>query len=978
MRNRRRWVAAALSAAVLAAACSTATPEELAEEFGLDQGTDQPADGDEASGDETSSDDDTAGRDGSSGLDLSDYAPAPDSTPLGFDSDTRVGVLDNGLTYYLRENDSPGSSIELRLVVHAGSVQQEVADSGVAHFLEHMLFNGTDDFPGNELKDALESLGIQFGPELNAFTSFDETVYELWAQTDTEASVDTAIQVLAQWASAATIDSTEVAAERGVVRDELRQRTESADGQVFVDLLEVYTDGTGYEGAAPIGTPEWAETMEEAPLRAFYDRWYRPDNMAVIIVGDVPVDVLEEKLVDAFDEISGRGDDHPTRSPVNPAISPDPIAEIITHPENVADNLSVDFPLTAWDQSTVGGSKLIIWETLIADILTRRLTNAWFDGSLASDGEPYIDEFALNRGLRFYGSNLRSSDLEASLAQYLGILRGAADSGFTVEEVADAVAGFGAGLDSWEASLGSTQDGSYAWWYTNHFLAGVWGEAEQSWIERERGVIRSATAEQLSAHWRWTLASGGPIIAAIGADASTLPTIASMLDIAESTVGSATTGDFVAIDRLMDVPAAVEPTDSYTVLEDAQVWEFENGASVVFQHTEIVEGSVSFEAGSLGGYSALRNVSFAEAALASSAVAASGVGPHSPAQLDQFLSDKSVGVGPFIFTEREGFSGGGAVEDIETLFQLYHLMMTAPRVDEISFRSAIAAGQISIDQVTADAATEAELELWFLSYRPDLNNWVPTQAELDAATPDSLLEIFTSRFGMVDDLVISIAGDAEVGVIERLAATYVGTLPAGPDDSYANQLAPERTKVTAIEIPLRGDAANGGVAWHFDSRAAWDLDDAMTARVLETLIQTLIIDSPREDLGASYGGSADITPWLVPVERMDLTIRVNGDPARIDEIRTAVFAGLSTLAEAGPDQDAFGRAVAVLRADYGFVSNNTFTEQNASAVSGLDDGAVTTINRNRELDQVTIADVRQLAARLIDFDAYGEVARVPA
>ncbi len=969
MWNRRWWAATALSAAVLATACSTVTPEELADEYGLDQ----PADGGETTGG-----DDTAGGDRSSDLELSDYAPAPDPTPLGFDSDTRVGVLDNGLTYYLRENDSPGSSIELRLVVHAGSVQQEVADSGVAHFLEHMLFNGTDDFPGNELKDALESLGIQFGPELNAFTSFDETVYELWAQTDTEASVDTAIQVLAQWASAATIDSSEVAAERGVVRDELRQRTESADGQIFIDLIDIYTEGTGYEGASPIGTAEWAETMEAAPLRAFYDRWYRPDNMAVVIVGDVPVDVLEEKLIDAFDEIFARGDDHPTRSPVTPAISADPIAEIITHPENVADNLSVDFPLTAWDQGTVGGSKLIIWETLIADILTRRLTNAWFDGTLTSDGEPYIDEFSLNRGLRFYGSNLRSSDLEASLAEYLGILRGAADSGFTDEEVTDAVAQFGAGLDSWEASLGSTQDGSYAWWYTNHFLTGVWGEGEQSWIDRERGVIDSISTEELSAHWRWTLARGGPIIAAIGADASTLPSIDSMLDIAETTVGSATSDGFVAIDELMDVPAAVEPTDSYTVLDDAQVWQYENGARVVFQHTEIVEGSVSFEAGSLGGYSALRDVSFAEAVLASNAVAGSGVGPHSPAQLDQFLSDKSVGVGPFIFTEGEGFSGGGAVEDIETLFQLYHLMMTAPRIDATAFRSAIAEGQISIDQVGADAATEAELELWFLSYRPERNSWVPTQAELDAATPDSLLEIFTSRFGRVDDLVISIAGDADVDVIERLAGTYVGTLPAGPDDSFANELVAERTGVTAIEIPLRGDAANGGIAWHFDSRSEWDLDDAITARVLETLIQTLIIDSPREDLGASYGGSAVITPWPIPVERMDLTIRVNGDPDRIDEIRTAVFAGLTDLVEAGPSQDAFDRAVAVLRADYGFVSNNVFTEQNASAVSGLDDGALTTLNRNRELEAVTIADVRQLAARLIDFGTYGEVARVPA
>ena len=970
MRNKRPWVAAALTATLVATACSTATPEELAEAYNLNQATSESADTDDVS---ESSNGATKAGDGSL-----DYAPAPDPTPLQFDSDTLIGTLDNGLTYYLRENDNPGSSIELRLVVHAGSAQQEVPDSGVAHFLEHMLFNGTDDFPGNDLKDTLESLGIQFGPELNAFTSYDETVYELWAQTDSDESLDTAIQVLAQWASAATIDPAEVAAERGVVRDELRQRTESADGQIFVDFVELYTDGTGYEGSSPIGTAEWAETMEEAPLRAFYDRWYRPDNMAVIIVGDVPVDILEEKLIDSFAEISARGDDHPTRTVVAPAISPNPIAEIITHPENVADNLSVDFPLTAWDQGTVGGSKLIVWETLIAGILTRRLTNSWFDETLNSDTEPYIDEFSLNRSLRYYGSNLRSSDLGATLEQYLAILRGAADSGFTDEEVADAVAEFGASIDSSEASLGSTQDARYAWWYTNHFLTGVWGEPEQAWIDRERDVIRSVTADELSNHWRWTLATGGPIMAAVGAEAATLPTIAEMLEIAESTIGWAATGGVETIDKLMDAPEPIGPTNSYTVLEGAQVWEFDNGARVVFQQTDIVEGSISFEAASIGGYSALDDVSFAEAVLASNAVAGSGVGPHSPAQLDQFLSDKSIGVGSTIFSEGEGFIGGGATEHIETLFQLYHLLMTAPRIDETAFRSAISDGQILLGQLDADAATEAERELQFMTYRRELNSWVPTQTELDSATPGSLLEIFESRFGTVDDLVISIAGDADVDVVAKLAATYVGTLPAGPDDSFTNQLAPARTQVIAIEVPLRGNAANGGIAWHFDSRADWDLADAMTGRVLETLIQTLIIDSPREDLGASYGGSAVVTPWLVPIKRIDLTIRVDGDPDRVDEIRAAVFAGLTDLVENGPSEGAFGRAVAVLRADYGFVSNNIFSKQNASAVAGLNDGAITTINRDRELDQVTIANVRRLAARLIDFETYGEVARVAA
>ena len=295
--------------------------------------------------------DDSADSDGSGDSDSTTRppvtAPDPDPTPLPIDRDYRIGTLDNGLTYLLRTNDSPGATLEIRLLVDAGSAQQVDGSDGSAHFLEHMLFNGTEKYPGNELTAQLQRLGIEFGPEVNAYTSFDETVYILSAATADEGAPEAAFDVLAQWASAATLEPSAVTEEQGVVRDELRQRLESVDGIISNEFDMVYVAGTPYEGHLIIGDAEKVETTTPDTLRAFYDDWYRPDNMAVVVVGDLPLDELEEKVTAYFSDLTARTDTPPVREPIEVEISPEPQAHVVTHPDNSLDNLSLDFPIPA-------------------------------------------------------------------------------------------------------------------------------------------------------------------------------------------------------------------------------------------------------------------------------------------------------------------------------------------------------------------------------------------------------------------------------------------------------------------------------------------------------------------------------------------------------------------------------------------------------------------------------------------------------
>ena len=271
-------------------------------------------------------------------------APEVDDTPLPIDDDIRIGTLDNGLTYLLRSNDTPGGSLDLRLVVNAGSLQQETPDDGSAHFLEHMLFNGTDAFPGNELTAQLQRLGISFGADVNAYTSYDETVYLLGAATFSPGATDAAFDVLAEWSANATIAPDQVAAEIGVVRDELRQGRESASGSIQTSIEQIYTEGTPYEDRIVIGDAGLVEAMDAATLRAYYENWYRPDNMAVVVVGDLSLDELEREVTARFAELTNP--DSPLVHPdVDIALDPDPVVDVVTHPEAGADNLSFDIPL---------------------------------------------------------------------------------------------------------------------------------------------------------------------------------------------------------------------------------------------------------------------------------------------------------------------------------------------------------------------------------------------------------------------------------------------------------------------------------------------------------------------------------------------------------------------------------------------------------------------------------------------------------
>ena len=934
--------------------------------------------------------DDSADSDGSGDSDSTTRppvtAPDPDPTPLPIDRDYRIGTLDNGLTYLLRTNDSPGATLEIRLLVDAGSAQQVDGSDGSAHFLEHMLFNGTEKYPGNELTAQLQRLGIEFGPEVNAYTSFDETVYILSAATADEGAPEAAFDVLAQWASAATLEPSAVTEEQGVVRDELRQRLESVDGIISNEFDKVYVAGTPYEGHLIIGDAEKVETTTPDTLRAFYDDWYRPDNMAVVVVGDLPLDELEEKVTAYFSDLTARTDTPPVREPIEVEISPEPQVHVVTHPDNSLDNLSLDFPIPAWDTSTVGGSRLVLAEHAIAIMLNNRLNDAYQLGELVLEETPFISEFAINRELRYFGTNLKAADLAVGLENYMSYLLAAAEDGFSEDDMERMRDTMIANFNQQLAGLNTTQDSQYANLLSRYWLQGADIDKAQTRIARQRTTVESFTAHELANHWSWLLSISGPIVIAVGADESTLPTTDELLDtLANLTAAESGTGAS-QIDELMDAPYRAEPTDTSERSTDhgeVTTWTFDNGVTVSHRHSDVADNAFSLRAASAGGWSNFPQdhpgANTAIPGVAIDAVFRGGVGPHDALTLDRFLSTKNVGLVGFIEQSEEGFSGESATRDAEVLFQLLHLFITEPRVDDVAFRTAIdeAEQNLAINQTHVDR--RAISALIDLVYDGDpAQHRAATQEQLDALTEQTALEIYKARLGKVDDLAVAIVGDIDRSTVADLAARYLGSLQAGEADTWVDLGYELPTGQQSASVELSEGAADGGMFVFHARPTELTAKNRVTANLLQGVINNRIIERIREELGASYGGSASISFRREPEPSIRSFMSISGDPTRLDEIRSVLMEELEAIATSGVTADQFEQAHNVIRSDWNFFNNSGLANVDLDAIRFADEDRLTIDNRQDLLSAATRADVRALAAHLYGTGYWLEVSKVLA
>ena len=906
-------------------------------------------------------------------------ATAAEDGLLPVDPAVRIGTLDNGLTYYVRCNQSPGGNLTLRLAVDAGSVNEAEEGTGLAHFLEHMLFNGTEKYPGNELTKVLQGIGVEFGPDINAYTSYDETVYELEARVDDEEAVDTVFDVLAQWAHAATISPDDVEAERGIVRDEYRLRVETGDGVIHTAFDDLYVEGSPYAGRRPIGTVEGIESITAQDLRDFYEKWYVPSNMAVIAVGDLPAAELEALIEEHFGGIPAGEDPAPPE--IASEIDPEPEYAVAASPGQAYSYLSLDIRLPSWGRGTLEGDRQLLIEQLIAIMLGNSLQDAYEQDLLSQTDPTHWSSFSYNHGLRYYGTNLRAGDYEKALNDFWSMMLTLREHGFSDGDLARAVTGITAALEDAVESAPTTQDAAYAGRYVAHFLQGADIGTPNDRLERVSALLNEITPAELSARFKEIMDGSGLLVLGVAADAADLPTVEELA----AAVESAEVGELPAVledvDELLEAPDPVDAVFSgeLDVFEGAYEWRFANGARVMFAPSDIWENRVNLQAVSLGGWSAMEPGDRVLAGrLAPRAVGQSGLGDLTPAQLSRFLDGVSVAVNPFIGESDQGVTGASSTADAETMFQLMHLLFTEPRVTDRALAEVVNLGEILLSLSQADPGWKAWVAYNQARYGEafDWFNPVASQEMLDELTADYLLDRYKRAFSSFDDLTVVVVGDVDRETIERLARTYVGTLPAGEIDSFVNRRTPPPAGIVRQEVELGPDSQ--ATALEVYHEISWGIDPSVEVAldVLETVLDARLISGIREALGATYSVNVGLSAVFLPDQGIRSTLTATGAPERLDEIESGVFRILDDVVEGNVSADEFAAAVAVVSSNYELASNANLINPLRRRVHAPDDQLPTPQRLLSELAELELADMLELAKAIYGNDQYINIVRV--
>ena len=771
-------------------------------------------------------------------------------------------------------------------MVNAGAVLDPPGQEGTAHFLEHMLFNGTESFSELELRQALRDLGIEFGPDLNAYTSADETVYTLDFQLDDPEALDLAFTVLSEWASSATIAPEEVEAERGIVLDEYRLTGQSANGWISNFLDVIYYSGTVYEGMLIGGSEESNSSITAEQLRDFYETWYRPDNMALIMVGDLPVADMAQRVEQFFGGLTNPAEAMPAQ-PERNAFTADfveePVIDVATHPDYGFISISIDWQLPAWTPSTVGGDRLRWMEAIIDLLLEIRLANAHRAGLMSQADEPTMSLWQQARGLRLYGTNIVGEDLQQATTDYLSVLAGAAHYGFTPDELDQATAAARTWLEAQLEREATIQSAGYADRFVLNFVRGESIESIEDRVARLDALLDTFTVEELTAHLRWILDNAPPLVVPLGDDPANVPDAAQIQEAIDAMVPVLPPPAEERIETLLATPGPVAPIREHPVglFEGAYEWVFANGARVVFAPSDLAAGQVDVTAQSLGGWSQLPMGSAATRRAITRAVANSGVTDYSASQLDEYLAGTTARLTPYITELTEGFSGSASPGDLGDLLALMQLYITEPRVTEVAAAEQIHDLRSRRTNYENNPQWTAAFDLYDASYQN--NPWyhfILTQEEIDAVTAEGLLELYEARLGDVDDLVVVIVGDIDRDAVADLAARYIGTLPAGDTDAHVNHNPGFPPGVQRMITPVDADSGAVGLRLQFGAAVPVTAETMVIADLVRVVLSDLLVGSVREDLGETYSVSvgADAADRSRPVGQLLQRVGPLGEP----------------------------------------------------------------------------------------------------
>lgn len=872
----------------------------------------------------------------SSSLCLSMLAFSTFAQPLPIHPGIRQGSLKNGVRYLLQQNQEPETKLELRLLIKAGSLQEEDDQTGVAHFVEHMAFNGTRNFKENELIHYIESTGARFGADLNAYTAFEETVYQLQARTDETHFVDTAMQILLDWATQIAFDPDEIDKERGVVISEWRSR-QSPQQRIRDQTFPFWYAGSPFPKRLPIGNPALLDTVRTERIRDYYDRWYKPENIGIVLVGDLPLDSMEHLVNRYFSGIPSTN--IPEIFPeVSIPLPKDTQALIVTDPEAFTCTLEIQYRTDKYPLTTIKDYRNSLMVSLYNRMLNERLYEYTQRNKVpftfAYSG--YGNDLA-NLARHQISVTTDAAKLKDALTLVMQFTRDAREFGFLDSE-----------LDRHKRDL---------------------IKSAEVMVKEQDNIPSSRLATQLNSH----LLKNTPVLSPeqiFDLYQTLLPTITTndILDLAETWISDSNirvllTAPEKEKENLPSEPELLTWLQIYDNLEarpyqddasdkilfeqslpDGKIiskryfpetghsfWELENGVKVILKPTNFKNDEILVTAFSPGGHSIYPDDQYQNASNAANVIQMSGLEELDAVQLNKLLSGKKVQVAPYISELFEGFNGYCSPEELETLLQLTYLYVTRPGADQKALESMKTRQKNILKDIFNNPYYYYADILRKLKYQNHPRRQaILSTADIDQWNADESARIYKERFADTGDFTFIFVGNIDTTLAQTLLPKYLGNLPTtGRQESWKDPQAALTTgRIDSTIIKGSDPKARVDLTWHGE----FDYSDATQRYEFYTMgayLNTRLRENLREDLAAVYGVNLNTLLLPLPQQIYRINLSFECDPTRVDELIAAVTQEIALLQRGEIDLTALKNIFEIQRQERkeGLQQNNFWMQQ---------------------------------------------------
>lgn len=826
------------------------------------------------------------------------------------DPDVRTGKLENGLTYYIRKNAKPEKKVDLRLVINAGSILETDKQVGLAHFMEHMVFNGTKNFPKNALIDYLQSIGVKFGQHLNAYTSFDETVYFLPIPSDDPVKLDKGFQILEDWAFNANLDGKDIDDERGVVIEEYRTRL-GAGERMMKEYLPKMLYKSLYANRLPIGTKENLETFKHEEIRQFYKDWYRPNLMAVIAVGDINVDEMEAKIKQHFGKYKNPANEKPRKTFDIPNHK-ETFVSIAKDKEATSAMVQMIYKDTekAKPTVTVGDYKADLIDGLFSQMINARLEEYTNEAN-----PPFVYGYSFHSNLlakdkeAYQSMAMTAEDKQLEALQTLAKENERAKKfGFTQSELDRVKNEYLAMYEKAFKDKDKNNSSTYLGSYQSNFLE---GEAIPS-IAYEYNLVKellpTITLQDVNNVIHPYLREDNRVIILTGPEKDGLKTptekeVLAAIDV--SKVDLTPYEDAAVAESLIrnDIKAGKVVKTTQNDKLGTTTLELSNGAKVTYKKTDFKNDEILFGARSFGGSNLTDTKTYKQTYLADNAVTQAGIAGMDQNALSKFNTGKMYRVSPFVGGITEGFSGNSTPKDLEFLFQTVYAYFTDLNYDEKAYESDKNKMKSFYSNMMSQPEMyfQKEVSDFMYGHNERYTSFPPSDKEWEATDYKKAYELFKERFADASDFEFFFVGNVTDEQMASFSEKYIASLPSlSRKETFKDTGSRVKTGVHKKEV-FKGNDDKATVRISYSGDTTYSEKENLAMEALGEILTIKLIEELREKEGGVYGASARGGLNKLPYGSYSFSIGFPTNPASADKLIEMTLAEVEKIKKNGPE-----------------------------------------------------------------------------